>query len=46
MLCKSMNCTYIGVWEDFVDNFKLYKKDGLHLNDKGVEIVAKRMESI
>ena len=36
MSCKSMNCTYLEVWEDFIDSFKLYKKDGVHLNEKGV----------
>ena len=38
MLCESMNCTYLDVWEDFVDSFKLHKKDGVHLNEKGVEV--------
>ena len=38
-----MNCTYLDVWEDFVDSFKLYKKDGVHLNEKGVEVFGKRM---
>ena len=36
MLCESMNCTYLDVWEDFVDVFKFYKKDELQLNEKGV----------
>ena len=26
MLCESMDCTYLDVWENFVDSFKLYKK--------------------
>ena len=26
MLCESMNCTYLDVWEEFVVSFKLYKK--------------------
>ena len=34
LLYESMNCSYIDVWEDFVDSFKLYKKDGVHLNQK------------
>ena len=41
MLCKCMN---LDVWNDFVDSFKLYKKDGMHLNDKGVEVFAMRMD--
>ena len=44
MLCESMSCTYLYVWKDFVDIFKLYKKDGVHLNDKKVEVFAKRMD--
>ena len=44
MLCESMNCIYLDVWEDFVGSFKQYKKDGVHLNDKGVEAFAKRMD--
>ena len=44
MLCESMKYTYLDVWEDFVDSFKLYKKDGVHLNEKGVEVFAKRMD--
>ena len=43
MLCESMNCTCLDVWEDFVDSFKLYRKDGLHLIEKGVEVFPKRM---
>ena len=43
MLCKNMNCTYLDIWEDFVGSFKLFKKDGVHLNEKGVEVFAKRM---
>ena len=39
MLCESMNCTYLDVWEDFVDSFKLCKKGGVHLNEKGVEVL-------
>ena len=31
MLCESMHCSYLDVWEDFVDSSKLYKKDGVHL---------------
>ena len=38
-----MNYTYLDVGEDFVDSFKLYKKDKVHLKEKGVEIFAKRM---
>ena len=44
MLCESMNCAYLDVWEDFVGSFKLYKKDGVRLNNKGVEVFAKRMD--
>ena len=44
MLCESMNCTYSDVWEYFVGSFKLYKKDGVNLNDKGVENFAKGMD--
>ena len=40
MLCESMNCSYSDVSEDFVDNFKMYKKDRLHPNHKGVEVFA------
>ena len=43
LLCEYMNCTYLDVWEDFVDSFKLYKKDGVHLNEKEVEVFARRM---
>ena len=39
MLCESMNCSYLDVWEDFLDNFKLYKKDRVHLNDEGIEYI-------
>ena len=41
MLCESMNCTYLGVWEDFVDSFKLYKKDGMRMNENGIEALKK-----
>ena len=44
MLCESMNCTYVDVWEEFVDSFKLYKIHGVHLNEQGVEVFAKRMD--
>ena len=40
MLCESMNCTYLDVWEDFIDSFKLYKKR-VYLNEKGVKVFAK-----
>ena len=39
-----MYCTYLDVWEDFVDNFKLYIKDGGLLNAKGVEVFVRRMD--
>ena len=39
MLYESMNFTYLDVWEDFVESFKLYKRDGVHLMKK-----ARRME--
>ena len=44
MLYEGMNCTYFDIWEDFVGSFKLYKKDGVYLNEKGVEVFAKRMD--
>ena len=44
MLYHNMNCTYLDVWEGFVDCFKLYKKDGVHLNEKGVEVFARRID--
>ena len=44
MLCESMNCTYLDIWEDFEGVFKQYKKDGVHLNDKGGEVFAKRID--
>ena len=37
------HCQGKDVWEDFVDSFKLCKKDGVHLNEKGVEVFARRM---
>ena len=40
LLCESMNCTYLDVWEDFVGSFKLYEKDGVHLNNKVVKVFA------
>ena len=43
MLCESMNCTYLDIWEDIVDIFKLYKKDGVHLNEKGGKVFSRRM---
>ena len=43
MLCGSMNCSYLDVWKNFLDILKLYKKEGMHLNDKCVEVFAKRM---
>ena len=30
-------CKYLDVWDGFIDSFKLYKKDGVHLNEKGGE---------
>ena len=33
ILCENMNCIYLDVWEDFVHNFKLYKKDGMHASE-------------
>ena len=42
ILCESIIFTYIDVWEDFVD--KLYKKGGMHLNEKGVEVFVRRMD--
>ena len=39
-----MSCTYLDVREDFIGSFKLYKKDGVHLNNKGVKVFAKRMD--
>ena len=39
MSCESMNCTY------FVDSFKLYKKDGIHLNEKGERSKVKGQRS-
>ena len=45
MLCESMNCTYLDVWEEFLGSFKLYKKYGVHLNVKGVDFfLQKRMD--
>ena len=44
MLCESRKYSYLNVWKDFVDSFKLYKRDGLHLNDKGVKVFARRMD--
>ena len=38
------NEMYLDVQEDFVDSFKLYKKDGEHPNDKGVKGFAKRRD--
>ena len=37
---------YLNVWEDFVDSSKLYIKDGVHLNEKVVEVFAKRMDEL
>ena len=31
-------------WEDFADSFQLYKKDGVHLNEKGLKVFARRMD--
>ena len=45
MLCENKNYTYLDV-QDCVNSFKLYKKDGVHLNEKGVEVFAKRMECL
>ena len=42
VLCESMNYTYLDVWKDFVGSFKIYKKDGVHLKEKGVEVFAKK----
>ena len=44
MLCESINCTYLDVREDFVDSVKLYKKDGVHLNAKDVEVFVRKMD--
>ena len=44
MLCESLNYSYLNVQEDFVDNFKLYKKDGVNLNYKSLEVFARRMD--
>ena len=33
-LCQNMNSCYLGLWEDFVNSFQLYKKYGVHLNEK------------
>ena len=44
MLCESMSCTYLDVWEDSVGSFKLYKRDGVHLIEKGVEVFARKMD--
>ena len=44
MLHMSINCTYLDVCEDFVDSFELYKKDSVHLNDKGTEVFPKGMD--
>ena len=44
ILCESMNCSYLDVWEDLVNSFKLYKKDGVHLNDKGLKVFSKRRD--
>ena len=41
VLCQSMNCSYLDVWEDLVDSFKLYKIGEVHLYDKSVEVSAK-----
>ena len=35
---------YLNLWEDFVDNFKLHKKDRVHLNEKGLKVFARRMD--
>ena len=43
-LCQNMNCFYLDMWEDFVDSFQLYKKDGVHLNEKGLKVFANRMD--
>ena len=43
-LYQNMNCCYFHLWEDFVDSFHLYKKDGVHLNEKGLKVFAGRMD--
>ena len=43
-LCPNMNCSYLGPQEDFVDSFQLYKKGGVHLNEKGLKVFARRMD--
>ena len=43
-LCPNMNCFYLDMWEDFVDSFELYKKDGVDLNEKGLKVSARRMD--
>ena len=44
MLYERMSCTYLDVWEYFVDSFKLYKNNGVHLNDKGFKVFSRRID--
>ena len=42
--CQNMNRFYLDMWEDVVDSFQLYKKDGVNLSEKGLKVFARRME--
>ena len=44
MLCLNMNISYLDLWNDFIGSLKLYKKDEVHLNDKGGSIFATKMD--
>ena len=41
-----MICSYLDVWEDFINSFRLYKNE-VHLNDKGIKVLEReRVEDL
>ena len=41
--CKLEGVQYLDVWQEFYDR-RLYKRDGVHLNEQGKDVMASRLD--
>ncbi len=44
-MCKKEGIVYIDTWDKFINNRKLYKHDMTHLNNAGVETIARLLHN-
>ena len=45
-MCKDQGIIFVDIWDTFYEQVGLFKKDGLHFNEKGVKVLSNVYEKV